>query len=146
MRHSVTTATAAAEPHQKTGLEPAPLAPLQQPTAIPAVQARRYSRESLEHVLSLTAIVGDLAMIVLGFVLANLMCYSALVPAWMASRPLPFVSESYARIMCGSAMVLWGLVGRDLYNYKNLLAPAKIWHRFIEALGFCMANRKSTRL
>jgi exopolysaccharide biosynthesis polyprenyl glycosylphosphotransferase len=104
----------------------------------PAFAAKHYSRESLENILSMTAIVGDFAMIVLGFVLANLLCQSNLIPANMENLPMSSVSKCYNLILFGSVIVLWRLMGRKLYNYKSLLFPSKVWHKFIEPLGFCL--------
>jgi exopolysaccharide biosynthesis polyprenyl glycosylphosphotransferase len=97
-----------------------------------------YRREFLENSLSLVAIVGDFAMIVLGFVLASLLCQSNLLPARLASQPMPLLNDSYKVIVCASLIVLWGLSGRGLYYYRSLLLPSKIWHKFVEALGFCL--------
>ncbi len=104
----------------------------------PAFEAQHYSRESLENILSMTAIMGDFAMIVLGFVLANLLCQSSLIPACIENLPMPSISKCYNLILAGSIIVLWRLVGRKLYNYKSLLFPSKVWHKFIEPLCFCL--------
>jgi exopolysaccharide biosynthesis polyprenyl glycosylphosphotransferase len=86
----------------------------------------------------MTAIVGDFAMIVLGFVLANLLCQSNLIPPSIENLPMPSVTKCFELILGGSMIVLWRLVGRKLYTYKNLLFPARVWHKFIEPLGFCL--------
>ena len=86
----------------------------------------------------MVAIVGDFTMVVLGFVLASLLCQSDLIPAQVAGVSMPALADSYKLIICASFIVLWGLAGRDLYNYRSLLLPARIWHRFVEALGFCL--------
>jgi len=52
--------------------------------------------------------------------------------------PMPSLANSYRMILAGSAIVLYGLTGRELYSYRNLLAPARIWHKFIGALSFCL--------
>jgi exopolysaccharide biosynthesis polyprenyl glycosylphosphotransferase len=49
---------------------------------------------------------------------------------------MPSISRSYSLILAGSVIVFWGFVGRKLYNYKSLLSPSRIWHKFVEALGF----------
>ena len=104
----------------------------------PFVETKRHAREILENILSMTAIAGDFAMIVLGFMLADVLCQSHLIPVSLKRLPMPSVSESFNLILLGSVIVLWGMVGRWLYNYKSLLAPAKIWHKFIEVMGFCL--------
>jgi len=103
-----------------------------------AFKYKPHSRELLENLLSMTAILGDFAMIVFGFVLASLLCQSNLMPAFIQNLPMPTFSNSYHLLLSGSIIVLWGLSGRDLYIYRNLMCPAKIWHKFIEALGFCL--------
>jgi len=97
-----------------------------------------WRRERLENLLSLTAIAGDFVMIAAGFVLAGLLCQSNLLPGWLQNRPMPSLGESYKLILAGSVIILWGLVGRDLYHYRSLLLPGKIWHKFVEVLGFCL--------
>jgi exopolysaccharide biosynthesis polyprenyl glycosylphosphotransferase len=101
--------------------------------------ANHYSREALENVLSMAAIVGDFAMIILGFVLADRLLYrSDWIPNYMDSLPMPTLANSYRLVMFGSMIVLWALTGRELYTYKNLLFPSKILGQFIKALGFCL--------
>jgi len=104
----------------------------------PVARIGSHRRELLENTLSLAAITGDFAMIVLGFVLASLLCQSDYFPARSSSQPMPSLPESYRLIVCASLIVLWGLAGRDLYHYRSLLLPSKIWHKFVEALGFCL--------
>lgn len=104
----------------------------------PAFEAKHYSREFLENILSMTAILGDFAMIVLGFVLANLLCQSSLIPAIIQPLPMPSLYNNCNLILAGSIFVLWRLVGRELYNYRSLLFPSKIWHKIIEPFAFCM--------
>jgi exopolysaccharide biosynthesis polyprenyl glycosylphosphotransferase len=104
----------------------------------PALEVSHYSREKLENILSMAAIVGDFAMIVLGFVLANLLCQNDLIPTYVANVPMPAISKSYNLILFGSVIVLWRLIGRKLYTYKSLLFPLKVWHKFIEPLCFCL--------
>jgi len=92
----------------------------------------------MENMLSMAAIMGDFAMILLGFVLASLLCRGNLVSARFASVPMPPLADSYKLIISGSLIILWGLAGRGLYSYRSVLLPAKIWHKFVEALGFCL--------
>jgi len=100
---------------------------------------KRCSRESLGNFLSLTAIVGDFTMILLGFVLSSLLCQSNLIPVSIQNLPMPSLAKSYNLILSGAVIVLWGLVGKELYHYRNLLVPSRIWHKIVEALGgFCL--------
>jgi len=114
-----------------------PKAPQNMPSGAKAASAMCVShREMLENALSMLAILGDFAMIVLGFILASMLCRSSLIPARFCSVPMPSMAASYKLILSASFIVLWGLAGRDLYQYRSLLFPSKIWHKFVEALGF----------
>jgi exopolysaccharide biosynthesis polyprenyl glycosylphosphotransferase len=104
----------------------------------PDGDAGPHRRELLENTLSMVAIIGDFAMILLGFVLASLLCQADFIPARISSLPMPSLATSYKLIVSASFVVLWGLAGRDLYQYRSLLLPSKIWHKFVEALGFCL--------
>ena len=99
----------------------------------------RFKRESIENILSITAIFGDLLMIVLGFVLAvQLQFQSVLVSSNVGGVPIFSVSNSYKLIVWGSLIVFWGLLRRDLYTYKCLLSPHKSLSKFMAALGICL--------
>jgi exopolysaccharide biosynthesis polyprenyl glycosylphosphotransferase len=98
--------------------------------------AQPQVRETLENLLCLTAIVGDFGMILLGFVLANLLCGSSFIPGVLGGTPMPSIAASSKLILSGSLLILWGLAGRGLYQYRSLLRPSRIWHRFAESLGF----------
>jgi exopolysaccharide biosynthesis polyprenyl glycosylphosphotransferase len=130
----VDAATRRQEFHRRKGYRPHRNGPHRNGKA--AFKAKHYSRESLENILSMTAIVGDFAMTVLGFVLANLLCQSNLIPAYIERLPMPSISKSYNLILFGSLVVLWRLMGKELYSYRSLLLPSKIWFKFIEALSF----------
>jgi hypothetical protein len=98
-----------------------------------------YSRETLENILSMSAIFGDFAMIILGFVLADRLLYrSDWIPNYLDSQPMPTLVNSYRLVIFGSMIVLWALTGRELYTYKSLLFPSKILGQFIKALAFCL--------
>jgi exopolysaccharide biosynthesis polyprenyl glycosylphosphotransferase len=111
---------------------------LQQRSGKLVSQIKPHSRESLENILSMTAIMGDFAMVILGFVLANLLCRSNLLPAYIENLPMPSLSKCYNLILAGSVIVMWRLAGKKLYNYKNLLFPSKIWAALVQPLGFCL--------
>jgi exopolysaccharide biosynthesis polyprenyl glycosylphosphotransferase len=131
-------ATKTLELHRKRAHKPHRNEPHGNRKGKPAFKAKQYSRESLENILSMTAIAGDFAMIVLGFVLANLLCQSSLIPASIQTLPMPSLSKSYNLIVAGSVIVLWRLVGKELYHYRSLLFPSKIWHKIIEPFAFCL--------
>ena len=101
--------------------------------------ATHYSRETLENILSMSAIIGDFAMIILGFVLADRLLYrSDWIPNYLDSQPMPTLANSYRLVIFGSMIVLWALTGRELFTYKSLLFPSKILGQFIKALAFCL--------
>jgi exopolysaccharide biosynthesis polyprenyl glycosylphosphotransferase len=99
-----------------------------------AFLGKQYSREYLENLLSVIAIMGDFSMILLGFILANLFCQSYLKPPFVQGVPMPSLINCYNIILAGSVIILWGLTGKQLYSYKNLLSPSKIWHKLLEPL------------
>jgi exopolysaccharide biosynthesis polyprenyl glycosylphosphotransferase len=122
--------------YPKWNPKPAPNVPPDSPQ--PALRSDAHRRERLENALSLIAIAGDFAMIFSGFVLASMLCHSGLLPARWSHPPMPSLLDGSKLIALASVIVLWGLAGRDLYHYRSLLMPSKIWHKFVEALGFCL--------
>jgi exopolysaccharide biosynthesis polyprenyl glycosylphosphotransferase len=56
----------------------------------------------------------------------------------MKNLPMPSLSKSCNLVLFGSAIVLWRLMGRKLYNYRSLLFPSKVCHKLIEPMGFCL--------
>jgi exopolysaccharide biosynthesis polyprenyl glycosylphosphotransferase len=107
--------------------------------ARPDFKASHYSRETLESILLMVAIIGDFAMILLGFAVADILLFrSDWIPNYLDSQPMPTLINSYRQVIFGSMFVLWGLTGRDLYTYKNLLFPSQILGQLIRALCFCL--------
>jgi exopolysaccharide biosynthesis polyprenyl glycosylphosphotransferase len=106
----------------------------------PAVEPKRHLRESIEHALFTAAILGDFAMIVLGFVEANQLCRGDLIPILGKTNHLPMTGtlDNLNLILFGSLIVLWGLSGKKLYSYKCLLSPLVNWHKLLEAFGICL--------
>jgi exopolysaccharide biosynthesis polyprenyl glycosylphosphotransferase len=102
-----------------------------------ASETKGFSRESLETIVSLTGIVGDLVMIVLGFILADVTCHSSWIPVRIESPLGPSVPAGFSMILAASVIVLWSLAGRELYSFRHLLAPSKISHKLLGALAFC---------
>jgi len=103
-----------------------------------AVECKRDPRETLEAVLSMTAILGDFAMIVSGFFLATWLCQSDLIPVRLGGLRGASILGSFNFILLGSAIALWALVGRDLYSCRSLMTPSNIWPRLGSALGLCL--------
>jgi len=97
-----------------------------------------HSSAALANLLSLIAISGDFTMILLGFILANLLCQSHWASAGLGSQAMPSVAQSYKLILCGSLIVFWALAGKEMYQIKNLLRPSRIWHKFISPLFLCL--------
>jgi exopolysaccharide biosynthesis polyprenyl glycosylphosphotransferase len=104
------------------------------------LEKNSIKRESLENILSITAIVGDLTIVALGFVLAIIFRFqSILVPSYDQEGIPPLtISNSYKLILLASLIVIWGLVRRDLYSYKYLLHPFKAFPKFSAALAICL--------
>jgi len=100
----------------------------------PAVLIKQYDRENMEAMLSLTAICGDLVMIITGFVLAYLLCKSQWISPGLNGATNQGLFQPYYVILTGSLLVLWGLTGKQLYAYRNLLSPAKCWDRLLESV------------
>ena len=120
-------------PAHKFEVKPAPVRRLH-------IRTRTNSRyrEFIEEALIATAIVGDYTMIVLGFVLAGLLCQNNTIGARLSHVPMPALADSYRLIITASLIVFWGLSGRGLYHYRSLLQPTRIWHKFLEGFGFCL--------
>jgi exopolysaccharide biosynthesis polyprenyl glycosylphosphotransferase len=95
---------------------------------------KQYDRENMEAMMSLVAICGDLVMIISGFVLAYLLSQSQWVSQGSKSAPNQELFQPYYVILAGSILVLWGLTGKELYAYRNLLSPAKCWDRLLESV------------
>jgi len=103
-----------------------------------AAQVKNYSSETLANVLSITAIVGDFAMIVFGFVEAVLLCQGNWIRSIIADAPMSSIAQNYKLILSGSIIVFWGLAGKGMYRTRNLLSPSKHWPKFIEPLFLCL--------
>ncbi len=101
-------------------------------------KGKNDSRDSLGNILSMVAILGDFAMVALGFILADLLCQTNFVPAWLGLERAPSLSTSCKLILLSSLIILWGLTGKNLYSYNSLLSPSKIWHKLLEVSGFCL--------
>ena len=99
-----------------------------------------FSREWLESVLSITAILGDYAMILLGFTLAGLLCKTNLVSASWSDVAMPRLSSLLPLMLVGSALMLWPLTGRQLYAFRSLARSSKIWPRFVGPVAFCLLS------
>ena len=102
------------------------------------VAGKQYSRESYEAILSTAAIMGDFAMLLIGFFLAALLCQGGLIPGRAEGLRGFSMGEISSYILLGSAIALWSLAGRDLYSYRSLMTPPNIGHKLVRALGFCL--------
>ncbi len=101
---------------------------------------RRFSREWLESTLSMVAIIGDYCMILLGFVLAALLCESRFISSSLSTVMMPSLSSIMALILVGSGIILWAFTGRELYAFRSLARSSKTMPRFVGPLGFCLLS------
>jgi hypothetical protein len=77
----------------------------------------RHNRARLEGIMSMTAVAGDLAMILLGFVLAFWLRYqSGILFEVDAGKPAPVISDYWKLILFGSAVVFCGLLSKVSYR------------------------------
>lgn len=127
-------------PYTKEQGAPQETAPKPEPGKTEAPFAtRHHSRDAWEALLTAVVILGDYLTIAAGFALAGVVCQSDFISSWMAGmRPSPLV-QSYKLILPISAIVLWSMRGRQLYAYRNVLMPSKIWHTIVGALGVCIS-------
>ena len=99
----------------------------------------RFKRDLYENILAVTAILGDLTMIAVGFALAVLLQFqSVLVSSGIEGVPIFSLSNCYKIIIWGSLIVFWGLLRRDLYAYRYLLSPLKTLNKFTSSLTICL--------
>lgn len=115
----------------------------------PRIATGRFSRETLENMLAMTAIAGDLAVILLSLVIAFWVRFQSGLP-WLNENPLVHsLGDCYKEILLGSLIAFSGLSRRRLYKYKTLLFPRKTMKGFSEALvisllafiGVCLVFR-----
>ncbi len=99
----------------------------------PAFKPQQYNRESLENMVSMAAIVGDFIMIAVGFIMAELLCSSHTIAARLHLHPT-ILPDPLSTISAGTLIVFWGLTGKNLYAYKNLLSLSRTWHKLIEPI------------
>ena len=86
----------------------------------------------------MTAILGDFMMIISGFVLANLICQTISFPAALESDPMPSIAKNYKLILFSSLVLIWGLTGGEMYQFRNLVSPSKNWNKFVKPLILCL--------
>ena len=97
----------------------------------PSFESWHNPREAFETRLTLLVIAGDFAVIALGFIAATVLMEGGFTLA-------PAIPGGYKSILAVSAFILWRLRGRDLYSYRSLLQPSKIWHKLLGSLCFCL--------
>jgi exopolysaccharide biosynthesis polyprenyl glycosylphosphotransferase len=101
--------------------------------------AARLNRTRWEGLLSLTAVAGDLMMVLLGFVLAFwLRQQSSLIFQQNAGSHVPQILDYGRLILLGSGIVFVGLLSKNFYGYKDLIQPANIVCRFVYVLSICL--------
>ncbi len=105
-----------------------------------APQAIRHNRAKWESTIALSAVAGDLLMILLGFVLAYWLRFqSGLIPLHSGLGVyLPVITDYWKLILFGMMAVLGGLLTKCSYEYKDLLAPDKYLAKFTVILSVCL--------
>ena len=78
-------------------------------------------------------------MVVSGFILTDLICQTSLIPASITGLCPPTIASSYKLVLTASVIALWRLRGKNLYAYKNVAIPSRIWHTLIGALGISLS-------
>ena len=80
----------------------------------PALRAGRFSRESLENILSMAALLGDFAVILLSLAIAYWIRFgSGLIPR-NTSLPVYSLADCYKEMLLGAVIVFSGLSRRAL--------------------------------
>ncbi len=102
------------------------------------IETKRFSRETLENVLSMAAILGDFAVILLSLTVVFWIRFqSGLLP--LGKSLLNFSSaDCYKEILLGSVIAFSGFSHRELYKHKSLLFPRKVLKGFIESIGISL--------
>jgi exopolysaccharide biosynthesis polyprenyl glycosylphosphotransferase len=106
--------------------------------AKPVFEPRHNPRELLEAGLSMTSIIADFLVIAAGFFLTNFFVQNRFAGLPGSSSAVPAISEGCPILLCASAIILWGLRGRELYSYRSLLAPSRVWHKLFVGLFSCI--------
>ena len=103
-----------------------------------SVRSKRFQRGDLAVFFAVVAILGDMLMVLAGFVLAYWLRFDS---GWISlSRfgTMPPFSSYLKLIVFGSVTVLFGLPGKNLYGIKNLLYPRKILLKLVATLVLCV--------
>jgi exopolysaccharide biosynthesis polyprenyl glycosylphosphotransferase len=101
-----------------------------------SAHALRHHRPRWELITSVTAITGDLAMILAGFILAFWVRFqSGFVFPFTAGAPALVLADYWKLILFGTVAVFGGMLSKGSYAYKDLLAPKKTLGRFIGILS-----------
>lgn len=102
-------------------------------------QIKRGSRQLFKEALVITAIAGDLAMIVLGFVFAFWTRFqSGWIPNYTDAPPNTSILENYKLILLGTIIVFWGFLRKGLYAPRTLLFSSTALKKFIAPLSISL--------
>jgi exopolysaccharide biosynthesis polyprenyl glycosylphosphotransferase len=101
-----------------------------------SVFTKRYNRAEWENALSFTALLGDFAMVLLGFLVAFWLRYES---GWVfeASDEVA-LADYWPLLLFGSVAVFWGMVGKGMCAYQDLLTPTAIQGRLFLVLSVCL--------
>lgn len=104
------------------------------------VVERIAKRQFLENVLSSTAIVGDLVVVIVGFEFAYwLRILSGLIPSvYGRLGDSPFSWGYWKLILLGWGIVFAGMLYQNLYQYEFLHDVKRTLRKFLVMLGICL--------
>jgi exopolysaccharide biosynthesis polyprenyl glycosylphosphotransferase len=100
------------------------------------VRSPRHTRARLEGIVTLTAAVGEMAMVVLGFTLAYWLRYHS--GLFFAAQTNAYIWDYWKLILFGSAVVYSGMLSKNEHEFKNLLSPSNTILGFTFTLTICL--------
>ncbi len=109
------------------------------PKAIPIGGQRRHYRHFLENIFSVTAVCGDLLVVVLGFIIAYwVRLVSGWIPVFYSGINHPSFFGYWKLILLGWAIVFVGMLRENLYRYEYVHSPRKMMAKFVGVLTVSM--------
>lgn len=100
---------------------------------------KHVKQDTLESIFSATAMIGDMAVILLVFAAGiGLQLQSVVVPANIQGMSAMTIQNGYKLMLLSSLIVVWGLLRRNLYECKYLLRPDRSLGKFAAAFAICL--------